>query len=227
MTKVLSIRDLWDSHDIQRWTGALDAYWAYVRPENERLEREFERLDAQSVQELSPNGWYAFLLEKYFRWKYTAPNRYESTTAQLRKYCLGDGIAELDGIRSNLFRFDKNDIASGLRIAAGIKGLGIAGASGLLAVLFPSFFGTVDQFALKALRKIDDPPERPVLLRGNPQAIGIRVGTAMIQVMRRKAAENARVFNTDSWTPRTIDMVLWACRDPEEDAGKRRFRTHD
>jgi hypothetical protein len=30
--------------------------------------------------------WYEFLANEYFRWKYTAANRYATTTKQLAKY---------------------------------------------------------------------------------------------------------------------------------------------
>ena len=33
----------------------------------------------------------------------------------------------------------------------------------------------------------------------------------LIAIMRRKAAENNRAFQTSTWTPRMIDKVLWVC----------------
>jgi hypothetical protein len=44
-----------------------------------------------------------------------------------------------------------------------IRGLGIAGASGLLSVLFPEYFGTVDQFVVMSLLCINGLKERKSL----------------------------------------------------------------
>lgn len=48
---------------------------------NLALEKEMDQLDAQTVRRMDPQAWYTLLLEKYFRWRSTAPNRYASTTA--------------------------------------------------------------------------------------------------------------------------------------------------
>jgi hypothetical protein len=63
-------------------------------------------------------------------------------------------MKNLGYMQHDLFSFDRNNIQTRLSIVTDIHGLGIAGASGLLAVLFPSHFGTVDQFLVKALLKI-------------------------------------------------------------------------
>jgi len=34
----------------------------------------------------------------------------------------------------------------------------------------------------------------------------------LIDIMRRKATELDALFPTDEWTPRKIDMILWATR---------------
>jgi hypothetical protein len=89
--------------------------------------------------------------------------------------------------------------------------LGTAGASGLLAVLFPSQFGTVDQFAVKALAKIPELPERDLIGAMNPESLKLNDGTILIRIMRRKAVELNRVSSLVKWTPRKVDMVLWTC----------------
>jgi len=55
-------------------------------------------------------------------------------------------------------------------IATSIHGLGIAGASGLLTLMYPDQFGTVDQFVVKALREVEGLPQRAALERMNPEA---------------------------------------------------------
>lgn len=168
-----------------------------------------EKLDPAKVQNLDEAGWYDFLLNVYFRWKYTAPNRYGSTTKQLRRYVDEGSLTDLHRIGQNLFVFDFEDIERGLTLAKSIRGLGTAGASGLLSILFPSYFGTVDQFVVNALRHVDDLPQIEAIKRMNPEDLAVRDGVLLIQIMRSKAVENNRLFETSFWTPRRIDMVLW------------------
>ena len=54
------------------------------------------------------------------------------------------------------------------KITIQIHGLGTAGVSGLLAVLFPEHYGTIDQFVVYALRKLEL-PEQSVLEKMNPE----------------------------------------------------------
>ena len=63
-----------------------------------------------------------------------------------------------------------------------------------------------------ALRKIPVLPEAAELLRMKPESLTLRAAVTLIQIMRRQAhALNAR-FGTSDWTPRKVDMVLWATR---------------
>ena len=109
------------------------------------------------------------LREEYFVWKYTAANRYASTTGQLQRYVDDDALDELDAIRRKLLSLDTDDIRSSLEAADEIRGLGTAGASGLLSLMYPHKFGTVDQFVVKALSQVDGLPER-LLHRCTPKA---------------------------------------------------------
>jgi hypothetical protein len=205
-----SARKLWNSTDSKDWDGALDHYWALVKPSNLQLEREMARLDAETVRLMNAAQWYEFLLERYFRWKYTAPNRYASTTKLLRGYGENGQLALLYDIKERLFSFDKRNIAQGLSLASSIRGLGTAGASGLLAVLFPTYFGTVDQFVVKAFVGIPELQERNAIAAMNPESLTVRDGIVLIEVMRRKAAELNKLFSATKWTPRKVDMVFWA-----------------
>ncbi len=114
-------------------------------------------------------------------------------------------------IKERLFASDKGNIRQGLALASSIRGLGTAGASGLLAILFPSHFGTVDQFAVKALAEVPELEERNLIAAMNPESLKLDEGVVLIQIMRRKAAELNRDFSATVWTPRKVDMVLWTC----------------
>lgn len=68
----MNIKDLWESQNEQDWRDALDGYWEIpsVR-RNRSLERSMCSIDPQEVKAFGPREWYEFLMEKYFRWKFT------------------------------------------------------------------------------------------------------------------------------------------------------------
>jgi hypothetical protein len=206
---MISINELWRSSDAQQWESALNHYWDFVQPRNLKLERAFENLDLKNLQAMNQTNWYIFLRDEYFRWKYTAPNRYASTTRLLRRYEETNTLNELDEIRIQLLGIDPNDIQSGLEIANKIRGLGPPGASGLLALMYPKYFGTIDQFCVKALRLVDGLPEINALHHMNPDAIKLRDGILLVSIMRRKADTNNKMMKSNIWTPRMIDKILW------------------
>jgi hypothetical protein len=205
------LSEVWNSKDPDEWKQALQRYWRYVLSANLSLEREMDRLDSKTVEEMDANAWYKFLLEKYFCWKYTGPNRYASTTAHLKE-CPRSPILtnSLKVNKERLFSLDKADIKACLTCANTIPGLGIAGASGLLAVLFPEYFGTVDQFAVKALRQLPDFAEKDFVASiKNPEALKLSEGVGLIEIMRSKATQLRGWLSSQEWTPRKIDMILW------------------
>lgn len=207
---MLSVDELWRSSDPAAWDTALERYWEFVQPGNRELERAIDRLDLERIRGLGAQEWYDFLRQEYFRWKFTAPNRYATTTSHLAKYLAEpDGLQRLHSIKCRLLAIDPKDIRAGLTIAREIKGLGASGASGLLALMYPATFATVDQFVVKALRQVDGLPEAEALAKMKPEALRSEDGVTLITVMARKAAENNRLFSTVSWTPRKIDQILW------------------
>ncbi len=208
--KPVPIRQLWNSGNRQDWEKALDNYWKAVSSGNLRLERAFDNLDADSIQRMSASQFYDFLHDAYFVWKYTAKNRLATTRHALEKYRREGSMGELARIQKDLFDFDRGDIADGLTIARKIHGLGTAGASGLLSVLFPKEFGTVDQFVVKALCQIEGLPEHAQISHMAPEALTVNDGVLIITLMRQKAIDLNRAFGTKIWTPRMIDQVLWA-----------------
>jgi hypothetical protein len=204
-------RGMWNTNDPGLWQTALTRYWTFVKASNLALEKEMDRLDAETVKVMNPKAWFEFLLEKYFLWKYTAPIRYASTTKILRTYAANNELAALHAIKERLFVMDRDNIQQCLAAASSIRGLGIAGASGLLAILFPEQFGTVDQFMVKALAQIPELPERDLIAAMSPESLKLSDGTVLIRIMRRKADELNQASSLVKWTPRKVDMVLWTC----------------
>jgi hypothetical protein len=207
-----AISDLWNAGDERVWRDALSGYWSHIKPENLELEKRMNGLDSEDIKRLSPPEWYGFLKDVYFPWKYTAPHRLATSTKQLKKYEETNNLGGLFSIKENLLAFNTTDIQQGLKIAKSIKGLGWDGASGLLALLFPKWFGTTDQFVVKALREIESLPERQELYAMRPYNLREGDAVLLIQVMRRKAGELNALFGTDEWTPRKIDMILRVSR---------------
>jgi hypothetical protein len=206
---MISISELWTTNDAAQWESALARYWDLLLPGNIQLERDLENLQPSRLQAMDAEQWYDFLLNEYFRWKYTAANRYATTTMHLKKYAAEGKLARLFDIKERLLSFDRTDIEHGLSIASEIRGLGTAGASGLLALLYPTTFATVDQFVVKALRGVPGLPEAEKLLRMNPEGLTIRDGKLLIQIMTEKAQANNALFGLTDWTPRNVDKVLW------------------
>jgi hypothetical protein len=209
---MISIDKLWESNNEHDWKIALEHYWSFVRPENIDLERELNELKLEQIIIMDQIGWYNFLLNKYFRWKYTAPNRYATTTLALKRYKDSNQLDKLFDIKKRLLSINTTNISAGLSIAKEIHGLGIAGASGLLSLMYPNSFATVDQFAVKALCKIPSLSESNDLKKMKPDNLTLNNGKTLIDIMTRKAMDNNRNFDTDFWTPRKIDMILWASR---------------
>ncbi len=204
------VEQLWHSSDEAAWHRALERYWQYIKPTHVAIEREMEALQPDTVRHLDADQWFDWLLNKYFVWKYTAPNRYATTTRHLKRQAADAGKQHLLTLRDRILGCGDASIQDALRAATQFKGLGPAGASGLLALLFPTRFGTVDQFAVRALRKVRCLPERESLESMNPESLTINDGVVLIGIMRRKASELNDLFNADGWTPRKVDKVLWA-----------------
>ena len=204
---------LWHNGNENDWQKALNRYWEFVNPRNLEIEKEMDVLDSNQVKAMNDSEWYDFLLNGYFRWKFTAPNICAANAKNLNEYVARVGIAGLYAIKEQIFSFDLADIGRGLNIACSIGGLGPAGASGLLAVLFPKYFATIDQFAVTALRKVNNLPENTSISKMKENNLKISDGVVLIGLMRRKAEELNAKFGTDFWTPRKIDMVLWGFRD--------------
>lgn len=205
-----AISNLWNHGSEIAWHEALDYYYELLRIEEQALDRYMETVDANEIAQLSAAEFYHFLYNKYFVWKYTAKNRLETTRKSLRRYMDENRLFELADIQDRLFSADRLNIEKCLSIATEIRGLGPAGASGLLSILFPESFGTIDQYLVRALREVEGLPYNTELAKMNPDSLSIKDGVLLIRILREQAARLNKKFATDFWTPRKIDMVLWA-----------------
>lgn len=205
---MLTVDELWNSSDSKSWNEALQRYWEFVKPANRALERKLEKLDFDDLRLLDSKGWFDFLRDQYFRWRYTDKKWYATTTRYLHRYVEDGSLDELHNIKRQLLSLNLTDIGSALNKAKEIRGLGTPGASGLLALMYPRLFGTVDQFVVKALRNVKALPEAGILGRMNENSLTIQDGVILIQVLQRKAAVINRLFGTEEWTPRLLGSVI-------------------
>lgn len=202
------ISRLWNNGTESDWQNALTQYDELAR--NAELDRYLAKLDYRVVAAMTAKEFYHFLYDQYFVWKYTDPRRLKRTRGYLQQYVDNDELPVLGGIKREIFSSNKKDTAEMLSTVTKIRGIGISGASGLLSILFPEDFGTVDQFVVLSLLAIDQLPERDQLEKMKPQFITLKNAVVLERILRNKAEELNRRFSTDSWTPRKIDMVLWS-----------------
>lgn len=129
--------------------------------ENVEVEKEIEKYSRNPalVQKMKCDEFYSFLYNCFYVWKYTSKNRLKTCRNCLSKEKDNKEYRnKLCQIKNSIFESEKNnvdDYRNLLKKVMNIPGLGVAGASGLLAILFPDKYGTVDQFLVKALKCID------------------------------------------------------------------------
>ena len=204
------VNSLWNHGSEVAWHEALDYYYESLKDDEQALDCYMEDIAADEIAQLPVSAFYDFLYDKYFVWKYTAKNRLATTRKSLARYVDENRISELADIQKRLFSADRSNIEKCLSIASEIHGLGPAGASGLLSILFPENFGTIDQYVVKALKEVKGIPYAAELAKMNPNSLSIKDGVLLIRIMREQAAKLNRQFDTDFWTPRKIDMVFWS-----------------
>lgn len=197
---------LWWAGERKDWERALSHYDELVK--DLALEQRLRTLDPAWVESMDPEAFYQFLYSDYFVWKYTAANRLATARAHLRRCREEGGLCRLEEAKRRLFARGPEDIRAALETVRVIPGLGTAGASGLLAVLFPDWFGTVDRFVVENLQKVDGLPAGERLARMRPQALTVEDGVVLEKLLREKAWELDQRFG--GWTPRKVDMVLWS-----------------
>jgi len=207
----MHINEVWSTNNHLYWENLLTIYWTRIKENRMEIEKELNNLKIDALINMSKEDWYDFLYNKYFYWKYTSPNRLVTTRFQLHKYLETDTLDELNDIRKKIITLNHDDIKKALAVVQQIKGLGIAGASGLLALLYPTEYATVDQFVVGALREIES--QKHFVEKMNPESLTLKNGVLLINIMKEKAKILNETNDTTFWTPRKVDMALWAYRN--------------
>lgn len=204
---------IWENNNHQEWESIEQQYIDRIKEGNRELEKELEKFEINNLWGWSTEEFKAFLHDKYFVWKYTAPNRLTTTRNKLNDITKTElsfilkAIKIVDEDLSNMMEYDKYEIKVGLSLISMIPGLGVAGASGLLSILFPQYYGTVDQFVVKALKDAD-----VVTNVMYPESLSIKDAIHLEEIMYNKAMVLNKKNNTNYWTPRKVDKVLWTYR---------------
>lgn len=206
----LGITHLWYHGTQEEWLHALDVYDTLIV--NRELEDYMASLDWRTVEQMTVDEFYDFLHDKYYVWRHESPNRLSAARGYLRKHRRYGELAELQEIKDLIFSLDRDNVPLMLRTVERIRGMGTAGASGLLGLLFPDKFGVIDQSVVISLRKIDGLPEHSALHKMPAAGLRTNEGILLERLMRNKATELNACFGTDFWTPRKIDMILWSYR---------------
>lgn len=205
-----SANELWVTGDEAAWDAACNSAWSLVKKASLEAVRKMELLTPAEIEGMTAEGWYSFLRDRYFPWKYRTPIRLASSRASLGRQVAQEGVAALDAIRREILDGPGKGLAARLKVPTRIGGVGPSGASGILALLYPTDFGTVDQVVVTALRAVANLPEREVLLAMRPQELSLSDAVLLIMLLRRKAAELNGRFGGARWTPRRVDLALWA-----------------
>lgn len=206
----MAFNEIWSSNKQTEWNKLFKKYWSLIKEDNIQIEYDLNRLSVDLLSVMNEEQWFNFLFEKYFVWKYTAKNRLATTRKNLKKYLNEERLGELHQIKNDILRIDVTNIKNSLSTACEIKGLGVAGASGLLSLIYPKEFATVDQFVVKALLEVDEKKE--IVENMNPEGLSLNDGVILTDIMRNKSKKMNELFQTDFWTPRTVEMALWAYR---------------
>jgi hypothetical protein len=177
-----------------------------------------EKVELEYIKRLDTQQWYDFL-NKYFRWKFMGNHLHQRLMDPDKNsfehlFCMKRGLVAIDEL-------DLADSRKCLDLVKSprIRGLDCPGASGLRALIFKEWRGTVDRCVLESLSKIESLPEK--------QRIGefrawVRTrkdrresdAVLVIDLMRRKAVQRNAWFGTNRWTPHKLATILWTSNRP-------------
>ncbi len=202
------------------WLATVQSAWDFaegplydrrVKPRNRQLERRLERDGLRDrLATITTNPFYDFLRNEYFPWKFTDQYLGKQQSYLAKHKSLGQ-MDRLERVRRRLVNRNGLDAEAMIEMVlgqnGGIHGLGVAGATGLLALTYPEEFGCVDKMVVREFNAVG------LFLEVNSGAIRVKDAAAMIAAMNKKARELNKAFgNINKWTPRTVDRALWAQR---------------
>ncbi len=177
------------------------------------IEIKFDNYNEITFQNMDNREWLTFIRDEYQTWKHTNG----MVRAKLKRI-----VSEVDGqiiceIHSTLLSSDKVDIQNNLQLFCDLPGFGPPSASGVLSLMFPTHFGTVDRRVIGTFKQCQNSDIRDRLAKlidryernsGN-MWFSVPEAALVIQVYRDAAEELSRRSGV-TWTPRMVDKALWS-----------------
>ena len=205
------IKKLWNSKEETDWEDALEwtNHQTEVKMSNTEIGQKLSRMTTDDFRKMNGQDFYRFLVGDYARWKYTDGRIRSRVQHAIEEFHQRYTDLEFNKILEGIFVIDPDDIYLHLTNITRITGIGVAGASGILALVLPQYFGTVDRFAVENLQKVYDENSfyGKKLHKMNPQHISVYDAVTVIRIYREKAEEVTKIYRRVV-TPREIDMVL-------------------
>lgn len=210
----MDIKSLWNSEEKTAWDSALQNYQQQIKSSNLDVENKLNAMKSQDFQSMTGKDFYAFLRD-YAQWKYTDGRIKSNVQKRIEEYYEEHSDEEMKRILDNIFAIDLEDVYLHIENIKRIKGIGVAGASGILSLVFPKHFGTVDRFAVENLKEIykNDSVCESKLNKINSIDISTYDAVLVIKIYQAKACQLNQKLKTEAFTPRIIDMVLWGARE--------------
>ena len=157
MEETMEVKKLWNSHSENAWDQRLEMYWTMDSVKNNLpVEKKLHDLQRKTVEAMTAEQFYIFLHDSYFKWKFTDCRWFPPNLRRLEMYET-EGKEELGIIKDTIFSLHKrrpDGTKALMEEVTKIHGLGAAGGSGLLSILFPEHYGTIDQFVVESLQKV-------------------------------------------------------------------------
>ena len=210
----MDIKTLWENGSIEDWEGVVSKYYNAVKSNNIEVEQKLNAMTANEFKQMTGQEFYRFLVGDYSTWKYTDNRRKATVRHNIENFHQKFTDDEFEKILDAAFLIDKDDIFLHFANMTRITGIGTAGASGVLPLIFPEYFGTVDRFLVENLKKIYDGQSYYGKKLKSMKSDSLTNYDAIIltQILREKAEEVNKKLKTDKFTPRKIDMALWSVR---------------
>lgn len=193
--------------NLEEFERGIRDYWAEINRRSldvKNREHAFPNLAVRFAARNPPN-FTRKDLEEIFTWKYTDGRR---------KARADDGLKKAQDER--LFQLTNKIGMSNLPTLiqwfnGAIYGVGIAGVSAILTAARPDLYAVIDIFALIAIEHHYNPPwmrRVPRDKKGAPQA-DYPSYVPYVQFCTERATELTAASHRE-WTPRHVDMALWA-----------------
>ncbi|MGI9462239.1 MAG: hypothetical protein ACR2NY_06690 [Alphaproteobacteria bacterium] len=216
------INVFWQSNNQTTWEYVLGKYMSRVKWRNRELENELENEfnkvkcldDIKKFKDVK--NWYEFMLEKYFRWKFTDGRIYAGRKTEFEIKYASNQVCLENMIEAILQESNQADAQTMIALTREIDGLAVPAGSGFLALLLPKLYGTVDRYIVENIKVIEPFKNHPLIKYIKLTAIDNTDFESLTKIFRNKADELNKKFSTNDWTPRKIDKVLWAIRQPRK-----------